>query len=646
MVRQMNTPEQIFQTALDHFESGRLNDAEKLLRNLHKDHPRVPDILHLLGLVLLQLEKPGDAKKYLKKADKIAPGSAEILTLLGCAQHREGRTKQAARTLRDALKAAPGYADAHYNLGLVLEETGDPGQALEHYRQAAAADPGLAEAHYGLGCVLQRLGRVDESADAFKNALDAGADPAQGLRALSGAMVELGHDADARNFAEQALSLAPESPEALTAAGYARQLCQDMEGAIEAYEKAIAAGPDFTPAYCNLAFAFELANRLEEAEKIAKAGLDRFADDPALHLTLARLERRGGNPEKALKRLEPYMNMEGADQLVAPLLFELGTLYDRNEKPDSAFEAFMRANEALGRIASKAGIDKKPYLESIDRLSRQFIRDWVDTWSEISPPDEKRRLAFLVGFPRSGTTLLDLALDNHPDIRTIEELPLIDAVCKAADALPGGYPGGLAELTPDQARDLRKIYFDGIDAHLGERPEGLVIDKLPLNTAHVGLIHRVFPEAQVILSLRHPSDVCLSCFMQHFRLNEAMANFFSLEDAAAFYRRIMGLWRQYETLLPLRAHKICYEDLVADFEGEVRAVIDYLGLPWDEAALDYAGRAKQRGRINTTSYDQVMEPIYSRAAGRWRRYEDKFQPVMKDLQPFIDHFGYQDPHEP
>ncbi len=162
-----------------------------------------------------------------------------------------------------------------------------------------------------------------------------------------------------------------------------------------------------------------------------------------------------------------------------------------------------------------------------------------------------------------------------------------------------------------------------------------------MNTINVGLILRVFPAARFIVAVRHPCDVCLSCFMHDFRLNGGTANFFSLQDAARLYRKVMDLWRQFVRVLPHPYHIVRYEDLIDDFEGETRRLLRFLDLPWNDAVLAHVEQAKRRRWISTPSYSQVTEPIYRRARYRWRRYADFLAPVMDVLKPHIEAFGYQ-----
>jgi hypothetical protein len=247
---------------------------------------------------------------------------------------------------------------------------------------------------------------------------------------------------------------------------------------------------------------------------------------------------------------------------------------------------------------------------------------------------------FLIGFPRSGTTLLDQILDAHPALHTMEEKPAIDIVKQAVERLTGGYPDALASLTAEDTVKLRRVYFAEVARFMGGVPQGILVDKMPLNTIEVGLIHRLFPRARILLALRHPCDVVLSGFMQAFKPNAAMVHFGDLADTARFYASVMGLWRRYAEVLPLEVLTTRYEDLVTDFEAETRRILAFLELPWDDSVLTYAERAKSRA-IATPSYHQVVQPIYARSVGRWRNYREQMADVLPLLRPFVDVFGYR-----
>jgi hypothetical protein len=242
---------------------------------------------------------------------------------------------------------------------------------------------------------------------------------------------------------------------------------------------------------------------------------------------------------------------------------------------------------------------------------------------------------FLIGFPRSGTTLLDTFLLGHPAVQVVEErstLRGVDALFSRYETLPN-----LGSTAIDR---LRARYFEDLAGFAPPCPGGVVIDKFPLYMHRVPLIHRLFPEARFILALRHPLDVVLSCFITNFKLNPAMANFLDLEKAARLYDLSFDYLERCRALLPLNVHVVRYEALVADQEAELRPLLDFLGLPWHGPVLDHRKAAEERGNIRTASYAQVTEGIYDRARGRWTRYRDQLAPVIPILEPWIEKLGY------
>lgn len=246
---------------------------------------------------------------------------------------------------------------------------------------------------------------------------------------------------------------------------------------------------------------------------------------------------------------------------------------------------------------------------------------------------------FLVGFPRSGTTLLDQILSGHPGIVVLEEKDTLQDLCRRYALSDAGIRVFL-EDTPQSLADDRRRYWQQVDGYLPTRPrERLFVDKLPLNTLFLPLLARLFPEARFIFALRDPRDVVLSCFMQTFALNEAMRHFLTLEESAAFYAAVMEVGRRACAALTERVHSVRYEDVVADTEGEARRLLEFLDLDWDPKVLDVQATAKRR-RINTPSYHQVARPIYGEARERWRRYAAQLEPVMPTLEPFIQAFSY------
>jgi hypothetical protein len=225
---------------------------------------------------------------------------------------------------------------------------------------------------------------------------------------------------------------------------------------------------------------------------------------------------------------------------------------------------------------------------------------------------------------------------NLPSLHVLEEMPVLRQVEGAV-----GEKEKLASLGSAEANRLRAFYFESLQKIAPTAPGRIVVDKFPLHMARMPLIHRIFPDARVVLVERHPCDSLLSCFMSNFTLNHAMRSFTDLKEAARTYDAVFTAWARAEALLPLRVHRIRYENMVEDLATEMRSLLDFLDLPWDPAVLDNRASAAKREHIRTASYSQVTEPIYRRSSGRWRRYREQMAPVLPILAPWAELMGYE-----
>ena len=251
------------------------------------------------------------------------------------------------------------------------------------------------------------------------------------------------------------------------------------------------------------------------------------------------------------------------------------------------------------------------------------------------------RIAFLIGFPRSGTTLLDTLLRSHPQIDVMEEKPLIGNI---ESTIPSKYKSSLSEvfsLDIGVISELRAQYHSLLRYHAADIEKNLIIDKLPLHTVSLPLIHALFPEAKIIFAHRHPYDTVLSCFQQAFRPNAAMLNLTSIELASNFYDRVMQAWTIHKQRLPIHYYQSKYEDLVENHELQTERILSFLELEWSDEVKNYRSTAQERGRINTPSFSQVVQPIYRTSVHKWKNYEKHFENSMPILGKWIEYFGYE-----
>lgn len=467
---------------------------------------------------------------------------------------------------------------------------------------------------------------------------------AEALGALSSSYQEWGRPEEAERAARGALHIDPNMAWVrVNLAVILRESGRESEAETE-LRRAVIADPGTNLAWRRMAGFAETLSKLDLAGSAARRALIIDAGDHVSAVFLSIVERRQGGLESALHRLQALPEALEGEAGRDAVEFELGTVLDRLGRYDEAWAHFERGNEIAVQRAPSGAADPRLFLNTLNAYAGAVSDGWPARWTPL--PEAEPPAVFMVGFPRSGTTLLDQILDAHPDARVIEEQPVLSSVGAGFAALgEGTLAERLAALDGLEADRLRAEYRAKLARWAGDegsRPR-VVIDKMPLNIVYLPLALRLYPKARVILSLRHPCDCCLSCFMQSIRLNSAMASFTSMEGASSFYARVMALWQEIERTLSPDHIAVRYEDLVADTEGTARRVTGFLGLDWTDAVLDHTAHAKARGMIRTPSFRQVSEPIYTRAVGRWARYRDQMAPHLDALAPYAVDFGYGDP---
>ena len=653
---------------------GRLEDAERLIRRAVALDPLKAGFINSLGNLMKAAGRLDEAKSFYAQAIQLQPDYVAAQSNLGDVLLREGKPEQAAEACLRALKLDQNHAGAWNNLGRALNNQGNFAEAASAFRRAVLIRPDYAVGYNHLGHALRAQGKLDEAVEAFEHAcmLDAELAAAwenlgatcmtlgrvdEGIEALERAsalrpshvplLLNLGiayHTAGRFKLAAQthrrAIGLVPGQADPWLNLGLVLNEQRRSDEAEEALRKALERAPWRADVYAELAALYEETNRLDDLEDALRAGLAAAPDDPRLNLEAAKAERRAGDVEAALRRLGRFDPAAMDSRLAEQFHYQLGYLHDRAGDAGAAWPHFLEANRIASQTPRARKAQPRRFLQMLDRVHDFFAAANPAEWPP-APPLERPAPVFMLGFPRSGTTLLDLVLDSHPEITTVEEQVTILPVLQELQQMPDGYPGSLARLDAAGIERLRGIYFEQLDREAGPDAGRVVVDKMPIRTAQVGMLWRLFPEARFVFSLRHPCDVVLSNFMQHYTVSDAFASFYTLEGSATVYDKVMRLWRLYAERLRPVGHTVRYEDLVSDLEGVSRGVLDFLGVDWDPAVLEYAERARTRGRINTNSYHQVTEALYRRAEGRWLAYREHFEPLMDRLAHHVDYFGYE-----
>tara|TARA_B100000780_G_scaffold111834_1_gene78290 strand:- start:7 stop:1152 length:1146 start_codon:yes stop_codon:yes gene_type:complete len=315
-----------------------------------------------------------------------------------------------------------------------------------------------------------------------------------------------------------------------------------------------------------------------------------------------------------------------------------GDLYHYKKDYSAAFETYKSQNkhvkdslEYKKQDSEKYFIQQREAVVQIKQLQEDSSYKSVIKPRWIQP-------TFLIGFPRSGTTLLDTILRTHSNIDVLEELPMLTKMKASLGYVP---TISMIENMDNTAVEIASgFYLEELKKHIEVGKNQIIIDKLPLNILELPLINQIFPEASFILALRHPLDCILSCWMQNFKLNPAMANMVELKRIVDFYDTAMSVLKLSKERYSLDIHRIRYEDLVLDFEENVTNLLTFLGLEWEEELRNYQKTALAREKINTPSHSQVIKPIYKTASYRWKNYEKYLNPFKKQLEPWLHDYGY------
>jgi len=505
-------------------------------------------------------------------------------------------------------------------------------------RAALATQPNDPNALQVLGVACLRNDRVAEAVQHLRAAHDMTRDNPLVLNTLGVALRRAGDVSGARRAYARAGKLG--SADAWRNLGSLERSENELDAAMAAFEKALALQPESPAAHAGLAQLYELRHDLERAREHAERALRLDPKNELALLALGQVLLR----ERDWMGVEALLTPLGRDAKATPVnraiaIGLVGEALDRAGRVDAAFEAFTAANMLQRQLHAAAldAVESPFHPATVARLTRFLDREDVGAWTHPKS-DRQPAPVFLVGFPRSGTTLLDQILSSHSGVVCLEEKEILAPI--VADLLSDEVLLTWRALPESTIRARRRLYWQRAETAartpLGAR---VLVDKLPLNLVLLPAIARLFPDAKIIVALRDPRDAVLSAYQQRFGMNAAMAQMLELQSAARYYDAAMTLWVRCREKLPLRFHEVRYERVVDDLEGAARGLTTFLGLDFEPAMLEFAATARRRD-ITTPSARQVIEPLYTRSVGRWRAYAPHLKPVLPVLAHWAARFGY------
>ncbi len=562
--------------------------------------------LLVLAVALSSQERWVEALPLYRRLTELQPRQAGHFSNLATILRQSGDLKGAEAMYRRALALHPGDPVLLSNMGLLRWQQGDMVETRELMLAAFQADSGLPEPRiYGaLAC--------HACADV---------DTARHLLVGCEGWPHLGEDFEV-DLATALIQI------------------ERLEQAETRLKQLMHHYPQSNRARLQLAALYERSNRIAEAEALLDiAGPDIPSSSEELSLRAALL-MRSDHPQPARLLYEQILQQGNATAPNAPYYFLLAKCCDRLGDSTATMQALRKGHAAQLESALRLEPELADPVSEPLAVESHRVPEAGRLWGPIEAPDEAASPIFVVGFPRSGTTLLEQMLDAHPDLQSMDEQAFIQDVIETMEKAGYAYPGDLGRIDSATAEQLRKVYWSHVATVVTLDAGQRLVDKNPLNILRLPILMRIFPQARVILMLRHPADVILSCYMQSFRAPAFQILCSTLQRLARGYVSTMQLWFDHIELLHPQVLEIRYEDLLDDPLKHTRLLGDFLGLQDVSPLLRFDEHARAKGYISTPSYTQVVKPLNNKAVDRWQRYHEQLDPLLPILKPIMDHWGY------
>ena len=564
-------------------ERGQTLDLEGIRNN---QPAALQNALNLIG-TLMQQKRLMKARKLCDAALAANPNNSQLHHALGVVHQSRGDMSRAAQSYQDAVAANPANVSSWVNLGICARTAGTPDQAIAAFEKAIDADPNSFHAHYNLGlvhCDRKDMGKAVASLNA-------------------------------------ALKINPSSSEALFQLGFLEELRGNHERAIEHYRALLKGSPNWAPAHTHVGACLQMIGRFEEGAEHLKRAVELNPRDGRAHFLLAS-SRQAVTDSAYLAEVEKLARDKATPRPDSiNMLFAAGRMREYLGSFEAAFNNYKAGNDLRN-----AGYDFDPHeiAQMARRVEHVFTPDYVAKLADMGDPSD--RMVFVVGIPRSGTTLVEQIIATHPEAEGVGELANLQRIFAAAGAGRGPEePDILEDLTAPVVEAMVSQFADDIPE--AARDARRVVDKTPGNALWLGVLYAMFPNAAYIHCERDPMDTLWSCYAQNFHTDVAYAcDFHNLAAYHKAHNRVMEHWRN---LLPKPIHNVRYEDLVADPETHIRRIVDAIGLEWDDRCLDFHRTDRS---VQTTSLWQVRRPMFSSSIGKWKRFEPHIAPLREALE--------------
>lgn len=587
--------------------------------------PKHPRANYNLGLARMFEQNLDEAERHLKQTIKVDPRNIEASISLAVALTQKGAYDEANSLLREVLRKHPRHEHALLNLGNIYYEQDLYDDAIGAYQQVIEVAPQSSRGHYQLGLAYSKTGKVDAAIEHYRNAIRFNPNAFEPHNNLARLLQHVGERQKALEHLRTADRLSPGVAEIQDNIAAALRGMDRNEEAIEAYRAIVSEDPRIIErCHEGIVIAQNQLGRFEESRKTIAALRSRLPDSVA-PIMLKTYDGSTRLEPDEVARAKAYVDEQPDDDddyVRTNLCFALGNEFARAKAYDEAFHYFARGNRTRDR---EHVYERDKDQEKLRAVTQIFTPELFQRLADFGNPST--RPIFIVGMPRSGTTLTEQILASHPDVAgagELKELGNLALGMSEAIGVTAAYPQCMHDLTREVAQTMAGQYLTVLAAFAPDAPR--VTDKMPDNFAYLGLIAVLFPNARVIHCRRDPRDTCLSLFFQNFL--DFHPYFYDLEKLAEYYtlyRRWMAHWR---AVLPIPMLEIDYEDTITDQEGMSRRLLAFCDLDWDDGVLAFHENERA---VKTASLWQVRQPIYSGSVGRWRSYERHLEPLLDAL---------------
>lgn len=600
-----------------------------------------------IGFDALQNGNPAYAEQISRQLLMQNPRNEGALVLLALSLDSQGRDSEAATVFEHITELAPATPEYWLNLGNSRRRLGENGKASEAYHHALALKPQMGEALQNLGLIQYEKGLFLGARHHLLEALALQPDDAALRAQVAAACYEAGHSEQVEELLADWPEWASQDLQVLVDLASLHNEMGNLDAAELALQLADRRDPGNTRVLTRRAAFLERSNRVDEARALLAQIRRDDAEEAGLlqdlDIAAANIAARGTDIDEACRLHESLLANTAIANRRLDLFFSLARLNDKRGRPDEAMRWLQQGHERqLSQLAQAA-----PELLTAEgaplRLAQERVQpDDYAEWRWPGAPSTEESPIFVVGFPRSGTTLLETMLDAHERLTCMDERTFLNDLTHEIEADGIDYPHGMARLDEARCNELRERYWKAVRKQTQADPGKRLIDKNPLNMMRLPVIARLFPNAKIILCVRDPRDVVLSNYMQIFRAPGYVTMCATLESTAHGYATAFDFWFAQAELFRPDVLTFHHEKMIDDVEGHARLLCDFLGLDWSPGMVAFHEHAKQRGYIRTPSYYQVVEPVNRKGVGRWQRYARWMEPALPHLAPYLKRFGYDD----